>query len=86
MGAPGAHGIGDRLQLPPLVGKRVAAATAGGAGLPGEDGSVLVDTNDMGKQTGASLANAFAASGKEYLESVYAAEVAYSTTVSEVAP
>jgi hypothetical protein len=47
---------------------------------------VLVDTNDMGKQTGASLANAFAASGKEYLESVYAAEVAYSTTVSEVAP
>jgi hypothetical protein len=53
------------------------AAAAGRAGLPGEDASVLVDTNDMRKQTGASLANAFAASGKEYLESVYAAEVAY---------
>jgi hypothetical protein len=37
---------------------------------------VLIDTNDRGKQTGASLANALAASGKEYLESVYAAEVA----------
>jgi hypothetical protein len=47
---------------------------------------VLIDTNDRGKQTGASLANALAASGKEYLESVYAAEVAYSTTVSEVMP
>ena len=47
---------------------------------------MLVDTNDMGKQTGTSLANALAASEKEYLESVYAAEVAYSTTVSEVVP
>ena len=49
-GSPGAHGVGDRLQLPPLLGEPVVAAAAGRIRFSGRDAVVGQQLQPLGQQ------------------------------------